>query len=150
VPFGSAQVGQISPSGVNYKEVYLNDNGEVNKVMDDVVEGILKILRAINEMVGTKNFHHVGIENLVKDCIDKWHKKGYNKLDLAEFCIMIIVQICCPIKVGITGHKDLHNLVYPVSSLGWCSKAVEAHIAREQALCSESNPEGNGIGGVWH
>jgi hypothetical protein len=59
VPFGSAQVGQISPSGVNYKEVYLNDNGEVNKAMDDVVEGILKILRAINEMVGTKNFHHV-------------------------------------------------------------------------------------------
>jgi hypothetical protein len=43
-PFGSAQFGQISPSGVNYKEVYLNDNGEVNKVMDDVVEGILKIL----------------------------------------------------------------------------------------------------------
>jgi hypothetical protein len=69
-------------------------------------------------MVGTKNFHHVGIENLVKDCIDKWHKKGYNKLDLAEFCIMIIVQICCHIKVGITEHKDLHNMVYPVSSLG--------------------------------
>ncbi len=41
VPFGSAQVGQISPSGVNYKEVYLNDNGDVNKVMDNVVEGIL-------------------------------------------------------------------------------------------------------------
>ena len=31
---------------------------------------------------------------------------------------MIIVQICCLIKVGITGHADLHNLVYPVSSLG--------------------------------
>jgi hypothetical protein len=44
VPFGSAQVGQISPSGVNYKKAYLNDNGEVNKVMDNIVEGILKIL----------------------------------------------------------------------------------------------------------
>jgi hypothetical protein len=68
-------------------------------------------------MVSTKSFHHMGIKNLVKDCID-WHEKRYNKLDLAEFCIMIVMQICYLIKVGITGHKDLHNLVFPVLSLG--------------------------------
>jgi hypothetical protein len=103
---------------VNYKEVDLNEKGEVNKVMDDIVESILKILRGINKIVGTKTFHHVAIKNMVRDCISKWHQKGYNKLDLAEFCVMIIVQICCLIEVSITGHKDLHNLVYPVSSLG--------------------------------
>jgi hypothetical protein len=77
--------------------------------MDDVVEGILKILQDINKIVGTKNFHHVANENLVKDCISEWHQKCYNKLDLAEFHVMIIMQICHLIIVGITGHKAIPN-----------------------------------------
>jgi hypothetical protein len=43
---------------------------------------------------------------------------GHNKLDLGEFWLMFIVQICCLAKVSLQGHKDLNNLVYPVSSLG--------------------------------
>ncbi len=74
---------------MNNKKAYLNDNEEVNEVMND----ILKILRDINDIVGTENFHHMGIEKLVKDCIHKWHEKGYNNLDLAAFHIMIVMQI---------------------------------------------------------
>lgn len=127
VPFGSAQVGRISPSAVNFEDVYLNDKGEMNEVMDDVVDGILKLLRGINDIVGTEEFHHNSIENLVQGCMSEWHQKGHTKLDLAEFRIMIIVQLCCLIKVGIEGHKDLHNLVYPVKSLGAAKQLEHVH-----------------------
>jgi hypothetical protein len=39
-------------------------------------------------------------------------------VELAEFQLMIIVQICCLINLVIKSHEDLHNLVYPVLSLG--------------------------------
>lgn len=40
-------------------------------------------------------------------------------MDLAEFRLMMLVQMCVLIRVGIKkGHVDLHNLVYPVSGLG--------------------------------
>jgi len=31
---------------------------------------------------------------------------------------MIAIQICCLAKAVVKGHKNLHNLVYPVSNLG--------------------------------
>jgi hypothetical protein len=43
---------------------------------------------------------------------------SHNKLDLGKFCLMLIIQICCLAKVGINEHRDLNNLVYPMSSLG--------------------------------
>jgi hypothetical protein len=99
----------------------------MNSVMDDVIDGILKVLRTISKMVGTKDFHHVNIEKLNKSCINDWHGMGHKKLDVGEFCLILIIQICCLAKVGITGHRDLNNLMYPVSSLGAESSCL-AHI----------------------
>jgi hypothetical protein len=37
---------------------------------------------------------------------------------IGEFCFMMILQICCLAGIMQKGHKDLHNLVYPVAGLG--------------------------------
>jgi hypothetical protein len=74
VPFGSAKIGQISPSGVNYKEVYLNDNGEVNKVMDNVVEGILKILA----------MSHQATKWLAPKTSTTWESRTWSKIALTS------------------------------------------------------------------
>jgi hypothetical protein len=52
-------------------------------------------------------------------------------MDFGEFRIMIVVQMCILIKVGIRNwHLDLHNLVYPVAKLG-AAKQLE-HIDVEE------------------
>lgn len=158
--FGSTQVGRISPSGVNFKKVYLNERGELNGSMDKVVDRFQVMLQALDDIKGTPDFHHVKIESIVRDCISGWHSEGLNKLDLGEFRLMMAVQICCLIKVGGPGHADLHNLVYPVSALGAARQLAhvdppnrpyvlrlimkEAHVTRlgtnagEEMLCETS------------
>jgi hypothetical protein len=37
--------------------------------MDNVVDGILKVLLTISKTVGTKDFHHMTIKKLIKSCI---------------------------------------------------------------------------------
>jgi len=86
--------------------------------MDAVVDCILGILDWINNNVGSEEFHHVNIEKQVNVCLRNLHKKGFTRTDLGEFRLMITVQICCLAKVVVKGHKDLHNLVYPVAKLG--------------------------------
>lgn len=118
VAFGSTQIGRWQPSPVKFDEVYLNEKGENNGAMAVVVDGILTLLDGIKSILGTKEFHHVKVEALVRACIKGWHDKGFKNFEIGEFRIMIILQICCHAKVGITGHKDLLSLVYPVSKLG--------------------------------
>jgi len=56
---------------------------------------------------------------------------GLSNLDFGEFRIMLLVQMCLLIKVGIkNGHVDLNNIVYPVADLG-ASKQLE-HIDVEE------------------
>jgi hypothetical protein len=118
VAFGDMHVSQISPLAIDLHEVYLDENGKMNLVMDNVVDGILKVLLTISKTVGTKDFHHMTIKKLINSCINDWHRMSHNKLDLGTFCLMLIIQICCLAKVGINEHRDLNNLVYPMSSLG--------------------------------
>jgi hypothetical protein len=136
VPFGDPQVGRVSPSGVEYESVFLNEDGTINGTMGAMVDGVIGILEWINANVDDEDkFHHAGIETRVKQCIDEWKKKasdqteegsdaatkyleGLAKLDFAEFRIMIAVQICCLAKVMVNGHRNLNNLVYPVGKLG--------------------------------
>jgi len=123
VPLGDKHMGWVSPSGVDVEATYRSDNGEtLNCVMDD----ILNILYWINDTVGTNDFHHSNIEICFKHCVASWRGLG---LDLAEFQLMMIVQIHCLAGIMVKGHKDLHNLVYPVSSLGAAQQLVhlEAH-----------------------
>jgi hypothetical protein len=136
VPFGDPQVGRVSPSGVEYESVFLNEDGTINGTMGAMVDGVIGILEWINANVDDEDkFHHAGIEARVKQCIDEWKKKasdqteegsdavtkyleGLAKLDFAEFRIMIAVQICCLAKVVVNGHRNLNNLVYPIGKLG--------------------------------
>jgi len=61
----------------------------------------------------------------------QWKEQGHTNLDFGEFQIMLVVQMCLLIKVGIkNGHVDFHNLVYPVANLG-ASKQLE-HIDVEE------------------
>jgi hypothetical protein len=56
--------------------VYLDENGDMNKVMDDVIDGIIKVLNHIKDIVGTPELHHIQIEKLIKACITDWHNMG--------------------------------------------------------------------------
>lgn len=122
VAFGDPQTGRINPCGLDYPAVYLetmpDGSRRVNSTMDAVIDGVLELLKWIDETVGTDDFHHVNIEKAFLGCINKWKEAGHTRLELGEFRLMIIVQICCLIKVGVKGHEDLRSLVYPVANLG--------------------------------
>ena len=70
--FGDSQPGRvkrISPSNIMYPAVYLDDEGNVTSKMDDVIDGVLGILKWIDETVGTDEFHHANIEKTFQACI---------------------------------------------------------------------------------
>jgi len=117
--FGDASSGCINPSSINFEGVFMKENDEINEEsMNSMVDGLMGILEWIDDATGTEEFNHVNIEKRVKKCIQKWHDDGFHNFNFGEFCIMLAVQICCLAKVVVCGHKDLHNLVYPVSKLG--------------------------------
>jgi len=74
--------------------------------------------------------------------IEKW--KPY-KTDIAEFWLMVVVQICCLAGIVVKPHKNLHNLVYPVSNLG--AAAQLEHVDQMERgvildrICSEFDME---------
>ena len=70
--FGESQPGRVkrmSPSNINYSEVYLDDKGNVTSKMDDVIDGVLDLLKWIDETVGTDEFHHANIEKRFQACL---------------------------------------------------------------------------------
>lgn len=72
VAFGDSQPGRVkrmSPSNINYPEVYLDDKGNVTSKMDDVIDGVLDILKWIDETAGTDEFHHANIEKKFQACV---------------------------------------------------------------------------------
>lgn len=135
VPFGDNQSGRISPSGVDYPAVFLDSDGKPNGVMKEMVAGVMKVLRWIDANKDNEGeFHHAGIQKVVKEQINNWkdraaeqkengpvetkYLEGLDRLDFAEFRLMVALQICCLTKVVVKGHANLNNLVYPVSNLG--------------------------------
>lgn len=65
------------------------------------------------------NYHLLSLYLLPFACVLQWKEQGHTDLDLAEFRLMVLVQMCVLIGVGIKkGHVGLHNLVYPVAGLG--------------------------------
>jgi hypothetical protein len=122
VVFGDPQVGHVSPTGVD-KAVFPNEDGTMNGVMKEMVEGIIGILECINESVNDEDkFHHLGVKARVQQCINELKKKaadqkengsnktkhleGLAKLDFAEFGVMIADQICCLGKMASLGAAD--------------------------------------------
>jgi hypothetical protein len=55
VAFGDICVGRWCPSAIDFRKVYLDENGAMNKVMDDVIDSIIKVLNYIKDIVGTPN-----------------------------------------------------------------------------------------------
>jgi hypothetical protein len=103
--------------------------------MKVMVAGVMKVLRWIDANKDIDDqFHHAGIQKVVQELIDEWkdmakkqkesgpdatkYLEGLNRLDFAEFRMMVALQICCLTKVVVKGHANLNNLVYPVSNLG--------------------------------
>jgi hypothetical protein len=134
VPFGDNQSGRISPNGVDYPAVFLDADEKQNGVMKVMVAGVMKVLRWIDvNKDNDDQFHHAGIQRVVQEQISDWKEKaakqkengpdetkyleGLNRLDFAEFPMMVALQICCLTKVVVKGHTNLNNLVYPVSNL---------------------------------
>jgi hypothetical protein len=66
VVFVDPQVGHVSPTGV-YKAVFLNEDGTMNGVMKEMVEGVIGILEWIDESVDKAR---------VQQCIDVLKKKA--------------------------------------------------------------------------
>ena len=62
IAFGDTKMGWISPSNIDYPAVYLDKDGNVSSVMDNVVDSILGVLKWINETAGTDNFHHANMK----------------------------------------------------------------------------------------
>jgi len=117
--FGDCMPKRTSPCAVHFDQVFLDDEGNLNESkMDEVVDGILGLLNWINDTAGTDEFCHTNIEEKFQECSATWKEDGHSDVELAEFRLMIIVQICCLINLVVKSNKDLHNLVYPVSSLG--------------------------------
>ena len=110
--------GRISPTDIDFAKLYLNDDGEMNHVMDVVVGEVVVALDWIEKNVGTKDFNHVEIEKMVRERLDAVKDKTKCRTGIGEFRFMMILQICCMAGIMQKGHKDLHNLVYPVASLG--------------------------------
>jgi hypothetical protein len=72
VPFGDPQVGGVSPTGVDYEAVFLNEDGTMNGVMKEMVDGINGILEWIDESVDDEDkFHYAGVKARVQQCIDE-------------------------------------------------------------------------------
>jgi hypothetical protein len=133
--FGDFQSGWWSPLAIKYKDIFLKEDGKtMNGAMEKVVDGIIGILEWIEaNKDNLDEFHHVGIEARLQQCVNDWKKiaadqkengsnktkylLGLAKLDFGELRIMLVVQICCLAKIVVTGHANLNNLVYPVSGL---------------------------------
>ena len=62
------RVTRISPSNIDYPKVYLDEDGNVTKKMDDVIDGVLGVLKWIDETVGTDDFNHANIQETIKAC----------------------------------------------------------------------------------
>jgi hypothetical protein len=71
VAFGDPQMGRISPSNIAYPAIYLDKDCNVSSVMDDVVDGILQMLKWIDETARTDDFHHANIEKEIQGCRDR-------------------------------------------------------------------------------
>jgi hypothetical protein len=59
VAFGDIYVGRWCPSAIDFRKVYLDEIGAMNKVMDDVIDGIIKVLNHIKDIIGMPKFHHI-------------------------------------------------------------------------------------------
>jgi hypothetical protein len=70
VAFGDPQMGRISPSNIAYPAFNLDKDCNVSSVMDDVVDGILHMLKWIDETARTDDFHHANIEKEIQGCQD--------------------------------------------------------------------------------
>jgi len=119
-PFGDCQVGRISCTGVKFEDVFLDEDGEMtNGAMDAMVDCVMEVLDWINKTVASDDeFTHVNIEKKFQECLGQMRERVNGNPDFAEFRLMVAVQICCLAKVVVKGHKNLHNLVYPVAGLG--------------------------------
>jgi hypothetical protein len=61
VPFGDPQVGHVSPTGIDYEAVSLNENGTMNGVMKEMVDVIIGILEWNDANVMMKTSFTMGI-----------------------------------------------------------------------------------------
>jgi hypothetical protein len=55
VAFADVCVGRWCPLAINFCKVYLDKNGAMNKVMDDVIDGIIKVLNHIKDIIVALN-----------------------------------------------------------------------------------------------
>jgi len=145
--FGDIQVGRIRCTVVRFADVYLDENGKMtNGAMDAMVDCILEVLNWINETVDSDNgFHHVNIEKKFQECLGRMKERVAMNPNFAEFCLMLAVQICCLAKVVVKVHKNLHNLVYPVTSLG-ATEQLEHLDAHERPAMLELIARESGLG----
>jgi hypothetical protein len=111
VLFGDNQSGRISPSGVDYPAVFLDADGKANGVMKAMVAGVMMVLRWIDANKDNEDqLHHADIQKVVQEQINDWkdmvakqkenrlvktkYLEGLNRLDFAEFQMMVALQIC--------------------------------------------------------
>ena len=141
--FGDPHVGRISPSNIVVLDTFGGEEGK--NAIKAFVDGIVGVLNWINDNVGDEEeFNHVNIEKRFKKCVQDWHDAGYRTFDFGEFRLMVCVQICCLAGIIVKGHKDLHNLVYPVASLGAAEQLAHIH-AEDRHHVLSMIMRGNGL-----
>jgi hypothetical protein len=52
------------PSAINFRKVYLDKNGDMNKVTDAVIDGIINVHNHIKDIIATPKFHDIQIKKL--------------------------------------------------------------------------------------
>ena len=135
---GSSGCRRISPTGVKFKETFLNSrevvidgesyidpHNEMNGVMPFVVSQIKLLLQELNCLVTAKSFDQVDVEELCRKTVQSWTHLG---IDIGEFRLMIIVQILILCGVCPVTDRNKLSIVYPVAGLGAANQL--AHIER--------------------
>jgi hypothetical protein len=83
--------------------------------MDAMIDDLMEVLEWSNDNVSTESFNHLSIEKKFCKTLAGWKDFG---MDIAEFHLMLVVHIFVLAGITVKGHKDLHNSVLPVATIG--------------------------------
>ena len=84
-------------------------DGKRGHKLDSLVDGLLVLLDGINAAVRLNTFSQAVVEALFKKTQDGWKGMG---LDMAEFCLMLAVQVRPSLQCDATFEEITRNYGY--------------------------------------
>jgi hypothetical protein len=123
--FGSITGGpkpRAEPPGIKIDMVYLQDDGET---LGNVLSNFEELLEWINN-TSQSSLTTFAIQNAIKATADRM--KSYGRIDLGEFRLMIMIQLCALSNVILKPDPKLRNLMYPIPGKGSYQNLLEHEV----------------------